>query len=148
MRLLTHNMLQCPRTGGYPLTLEALETKTVSVAFSLSTVQKMAGRVNWGVFRSAAASNPSVDLPLEVPPADAAEAVWRDVHAALLEWHVVRGTLRAPDGTAYAIREGVPNLIVADAVAPMDDPRLAIDGQVAADVAGNRPSGGGDDDDE
>ncbi len=123
-------MLQCPRTKGYPLKLEVLEAKEVSVEYSKAFVVRMASRLDWGTFRKAAAPFTSVDVPVEVPSEDADDAVWRTVHRALLEWHVVRGILRAPDGTEYEIKDGIPNLIIAEAAQPTG----AHDPAVLADV--------------
>lgn len=133
MRLLTHNMLQCPRTKAYPLTLEVLEAKEVEVDYSREFVVRMASRLDWPTFRAAAAPFTAVDLPVDPPPADADEAVWRTVHRALLEWHVVRGVLRAPDGAVYHIKHSIPNLVIAE----VEQPTGAPDPAVLADVAAN-----------
>ena len=131
MRLLTHNMLQCPRTKGYPLKLEVHEAKEVPVEYSKAFVMKMADRLDWSTFRAAAAPLTAVDIPVEAPTEDTDEGVWRGVHRALLEWHVVRGILRAPDGTQYEIKDGIPNLIITEAAQPTG----AHDPAVVADVA-------------
>lgn len=127
MRLLTHNMLQCPRTKAHPLSLVVLEAEEVEVEFSRTFVERMVGRLNWSAFREASAAFTEVDVPVDPPTADTPEEVWRAIHRALLEWRVVRGTLKAPDGTSYDIKDGVPNLIIAEAVQPTtaDDPNMA-----------------------
>lgn len=130
MRLLTHNMLQCPRTKAHPLSLVVLEAEEVEVDFSQPFIERMVGRLNWKAFREASAAFTEVDVPVDPPTAatgDTPEEVWRAIHRALLEWRVVRGTLKAPDGTTYDIKDGVPNLIIAEAVQPTtaDDPNMA-----------------------
>lgn len=130
MRLLTHNMLQCPRTKAHPLALVALETEEVEVEYSRAFVERMAARLDWGAFRQAAAAFTAVDVPVESPGADTPDDVWRAVHRALLEWRVVRGTLKAPDGTCYEIKDGIPNLVIAESVQPTtaEDPNINADG--------------------
>lgn len=147
MRLLTHNMLQCPRTKGYPLTLEVYEAEEVQVEYSRAFVERMATRLDWRVFRSAAAPFTKVQLPVDVPGSDDDDEVWRTVHRALLEWHVVRGLLRSPDGAVYNIEKGIPNLIITEVEQPTGG---AHDPAVVADVpnAANIASGRDDDDDE
>lgn len=121
MRLLTHNMLQCPRTKSYPLILTAKTCDDVEVPFSEEFIRRMVPRLNWPVFRSAAAQLPDPDtiaqLP-EQPPEDfeaTDEDVFKAIHRALLEWHVVDGSLDCQDGSArYAVRNGIPNLVITE----------------------------------
>jgi len=123
-------MLQCPRTQGYPLKLEVAEAKRVKVEFSKEFLERMIGRLDWATFRSAAAPLTGVDLPVDVPDSNSSERTWKDIHHALMEWDIIRGVLKAEDGTRYEIKDGIPNLIIAEAVQPTG----AHDEQVAADV--------------
>ena len=54
MRLLTHNVLQCPRTRSYPLKLVAQETETVEVEYDRDFIEAMLPRVDWKVLRTTA----------------------------------------------------------------------------------------------
>lgn len=117
MRLLTHNMLQCPRTQTYPLQLIAEECDDVSVEYSAPFIQRMLGRLDWSVFHAAAQQLPDPELikalPATAPSVDAGDDVLRVVHRALMEWHVVEGKLIA-DGAEYRVSNGIPNLVLTE----------------------------------
>lgn len=49
MRLLTHNVLQCPRTQAYPLKLEVRELENVEVEYDKDFILRMLPRLDWGV---------------------------------------------------------------------------------------------------
>lgn len=38
----------------------------------------------------------------------------RAIHRALLQWHVVEGTLTAKDDAIYKVSNGVPNLVITE----------------------------------
>jgi uncharacterized protein YbaR (Trm112 family) len=148
MRLLTHNMLQCPRTKAYPLVLTATEVDDVEVDYRREFVLRMVPRLDWAVLRAAAAAlNVAglVDrLPLEPPGADASDEVLRPVHAALMEWHVVEGRLACEGGPVYAISGGIPNLIPSDNLSEQTSAAAA----AAAQAARVNERGDADDDDD
>lgn len=119
MRLLTHNMLHCPRTKSYPLHLVAATCDDVQVPFSEAFIRRMLPRLQWEVFREAAAQFPDEDmlakLPESTPQPDALdEPTLKAIHRALLEWHVVDGTLKAENGSEYAVTNGIPNLVITE----------------------------------
>lgn len=120
MRLLTHNMLVCPRTKAFPLELIVSTCDDVNVDFSQDFVQRIMPRLDWNVFLNAAKQLPDQEmislLPDAAPQGDEQldDKVWRAIHRALLEWHVVEGELRASDGTSYLVRNGVPNLVITE----------------------------------
>lgn len=123
MRLLTHNMLQCPRTKAYPLQLTAKTCDDVQVDFSEPFIRRMLPRLNWSVFRSAASQLPDPEtialLPEHAPDEVAAidENILKAIHRALLEWHVVDGFLQAEENsTKYFVRNGIPNLVITEVV--------------------------------
>jgi multifunctional methyltransferase subunit TRM112 len=120
MRLLTHNMLLCPRTKAYPLTLEATQVDDVEAEFSRDFILRMLPRLDWSVLRTAAAAlkvpGLADALPEDPPTDDDTDDVLKAVHAALLEWHVVEGRLVSPQGHMYSISAGIPNLISADII--------------------------------
>lgn len=116
MRLLTHNMLQCPRTRSYPLELQIETCDEVQVDYSAEFVLRMVPRLNWGVFLAAARQLPDEELVArlpEGPPGGEDDDVLRAVHRALLQWHVVEGALVA-EGTSYRVSNGVPNLVITE----------------------------------
>lgn len=120
MRLLTHNMLQCPRTKKYPLSLEAHTCDDTEVPFSEAFVRRMIARLDWSVFRDAAMQLPDPDmlalLPEEIPDGveQIPENVLRAIHRAMLEWHIVDGTLSNDDGYKYSVKNGIPNLVITE----------------------------------
>lgn len=119
MRLLTHNMLQCPRTRAYPLELEIETCDEVDVEFSAPFVRRMLPRLDWGVFLAAAKQLPDPELvnllPAEPPTDDTPDDgdVLKAVHRALLQWHVVEGKL-STEGATYKVSNGVPNLVITE----------------------------------
>lgn len=120
MRLLTHNMLQCPRTKAYPLHLTAQTCDDVSVQFSAAFIERMIPRLDWKVFRSAAEQLPDAPmitlLPHDAPQdvSELEEPVCRAIHRALLEWHVVDGVLETDAGVRYKVSNGIPNLVITE----------------------------------
>lgn len=144
MRLLTHNMLQCPRTQAHPLKLIVHEAEEVSVEYSRAFIERMISRLDWGAFRAASAPFTAVDVPVDPPSEGADEDVWRCVHRALLEWRIVRGVLEAPDGTKYEIKQGIPNMVIAEAVqlTTANDPNIAAG--AGAGASGAADDGDGD----
>lgn len=119
MRLLTHNMLQCPRTKAYPLSLTATTCDDVEVPFSESFIRRMLPRLDWKVFREAAQQLPDPEtiqlLPDKAPQADELdEKGFKAIHRALLEWHVVDGFLEVEGGTRYNVNNGIPNLVITE----------------------------------
>lgn len=118
-------MLQCPRTKSYPLVLTATTCDDVEVPFSEEFIRRMVPRLNWDVFRSAAAQLPDPDtialLPQSAPedsgPSD--EKVFKAIHRALLEWHILDGSLDSEDGNIrYTVRNGIPNLVITEVRLP------------------------------
>lgn len=80
----------------------------------------MLSRLDWLVFLSAARQLPDADLIAQLPEQppsddipDDADAM-RAVHRALLQWHVVEGTLTAKDDAVYKVTNGVPNLVITE----------------------------------
>lgn len=127
MRLLTHNMLQCPRTKGYPLRLTATEVDQVEVDYRREFVLRMIPRLDWPVLREATAALNVPDLLTSLsdspPEADASDEALMVVHRAILEYHVVEGQLACAEGPVYSISGGIPNLVgpaSSEAVAAMD----------------------------
>lgn len=119
MRLLTHNMLQCPRTKSYPLVLTAKSCDDVEVPFSETFIRRMLARLDWRVFREAAEQLPDQEtislLPREISESEALDdTVLKAIHRALLEWHVVEGVLESGDGTLYMVSNGIPNLVTTE----------------------------------
>lgn len=120
MRLLTHNMLQCPRTKHYPLGLVITTCDDTQVTYSASFIRRMLRRINWEVFLTAARQLPDEEMLALLPDEiiDGGEGlsdeVLRAVHRGLLEWHVVDGELHAAEHSVYTVRDGIPNLVITE----------------------------------
>lgn len=138
MRLLTHNMLVCPRTKTFPLELVISTCDDVDVDFSEAFVRRIIPRLDWNAFLNAAKQLPDKEvialLPETAPQenGDLGDQVCRAIHRALLEWHVVEGELRADDGTRYLVRNGVPNLVITEVRQPASN-SMEVDGADAAE---------------
>lgn len=122
MRLLTHNLLQCPVHRSYPLTLSHVEElESVEAEYKAEFLLRMLPRLDWSVLRAAALALGVAGVVEQVPEAqpelddidvDRDDAMLRVLHAALLETHVVRARLVCGQGGEwYAISKGIPNLI-------------------------------------
>lgn len=115
MRLLTHNMLQCPRTKSYPLRLTTTEVDLVEVDYQREFVLRMIPRLDWTVLRAATAALNVPELlqglPESPPEGDASDETLMAVHRAILEYHVVEGKLACVEGPTYTITGGIPNLV-------------------------------------
>jgi len=215
MRLLTHNLLACPATRTFPLTLAATETTVIPVAFNRPFLRHMLPRLDWAALRAAAEVVGAADglpaaAPSVAPPAGAAaaaagadggggaadgadglledmsdggeeegegpsgeddgdeeegeeeeeeeedgdgavsgvkaddgggagagegdDAAWRALHHALLEVHVMEGTLTAA-GRVYSITGGIPNMVVGAVAAPGGGDAPMADAAAAAAAA-------------
>jgi uncharacterized protein YbaR (Trm112 family) len=132
MRLLTQNFLACPVTKAYPLALTATQVDEVEVEYSRAFILRMLPRIDWAVLLAAAAAVPGLasSLPAEAPTVDDDDEVLTRVHIALLQWHVVDGTLTSPEGHRYAITAGIPNMVqTAAGTASADSAATAADGE-------------------
>ena len=128
MHLLAHNALQCPASGGYPLTImptatasaaavaggkgDAVKTATSHRALLLT----MLPRLDWPALLSAARDVGRADgLPAAAPAsAEAAgEPLLAQLQALLLELEITEGELHSPCGRhRYAIHDGIANMVV------------------------------------
>lgn len=109
-------MLHCPRTKAYPLRLEIETCDEIEVPYSAAFITRMLPRLDYAVFLSAAEQLPDPELIAQLPktpPGANDDAALRAVHRALLQYHVVDGTLVAEGGT-YRVSNGVPNLVITE----------------------------------
>lgn len=131
MRLLTHNMLHCPRTHHYPLCLTAHTCDEVRIPFSRKFIERMIPRLDWPVFVSAAQQFPDADmkaaLPTEKPEGEIDDDVLMAVHRGLLEWHVIEGVLEG-GGCTYLVKNGIPNLVITEVRKEEDEGMESADG--------------------
>lgn len=116
MRLLTHNLLHCPRTKAYPLTLEIETCDEIPVPYSAQFLIRLLPRINYPVFLAAASQLPDPELLAllpRTPPSSEDDPALRALHRALLQYHVVDGALVA-EGARYRVSNGVPNLVITE----------------------------------
>ncbi|VEN41080.1 unnamed protein product [Callosobruchus maculatus] len=118
MKLLTHNMLtsKCMKgvSVGYPLSIKALDIRTVEVEFNPEFVAKMIPKIDWAVLCSAAESLGKTELPKEViDNYENDQDFLKKVHHILLEVDVIDGELVCPEtGRKFPINNGIPNMLL------------------------------------
>mmetsp|Transcript_11183 Transcript_11183/g.22272 ORF Transcript_11183/g.22272 Transcript_11183/m.22272 type:complete len:128 (-) Transcript_11183:3466-3849(-) len=114
MRLLTHNLLQCPKTKTYPLKLIPTEIETIESEFNGDFVRRMLPRLEWKVLRETSAELGLGMLPEACPSeSNNDDVVLRQLHTILMDTHIKEGVLISQDGSSYPIRDGIPNLLIA-----------------------------------
>lgn len=123
MHLLAHNALQCPATGGFPLTIVATATAGAAAvseehaARNRALLLRMLPRLDWATLLSAANDlGRGEGLPTEAP-ADPVEildeSLLTRLQELLLELEITEGELRSPCGShRYAVHDGIPNMVV------------------------------------
>lgn len=120
MRLLTHNLLQCPRTKYYPLLLTIDTCDEIEVEYNPEFLRRMLPRLNYPAFFTAAQQLPDDELksklPASLPDQDISDEDegLKALHRALLQYHVVEGKLETGGSTVYQVRNGVPNLVITE----------------------------------
>ena len=74
MKLLTHNLLQCPLSGTYPLKIVPAQVERLETEFRQEVMVNMLPKLEWSVLLEAAAD---VRLPRCSPPAPLARRAQR-----------------------------------------------------------------------
>ncbi|GBG29818.1 Multifunctional methyltransferase subunit TRM112-like protein [Hondaea fermentalgiana] len=117
MKLLTHNMLKCNVKGvnnGYPLKIEVTTKEIRETEMNPAFLQGIVEKLEWPVFRAAAAQLGEEGLPEAVTPELLEqEDFLKKFHRALLEVVVVEGALICPEsGRKFTITNGIPNMLL------------------------------------
>mmetsp|Transcript_13919 Transcript_13919/g.39583 ORF Transcript_13919/g.39583 Transcript_13919/m.39583 type:complete len:122 (+) Transcript_13919:3-368(+) len=116
MKLLTHNMLESHIKGvqkRFPLGIEAETVETTEQELNPAFLRHVFPKLHWGALHGAAATL-GVELPQEATEEmlDDEEFV-RQLHHALMEVHVLEGSLVCPEtGRKFPINKGIPNLLL------------------------------------
>jgi multifunctional methyltransferase subunit TRM112 len=86
MKLLTHNLLQCPLSGTYPLKIEATTVERNESEYRADVVLNMLPKLEWSVLLEAAAAVGFEGMP-ETPPPNPSEddAFLRLLHSCILD---------------------------------------------------------------
>jgi hypothetical protein len=123
MLLLAHNALQCPASGGYPLTIVATASACTGAgsdahaASNRALLLRMLPRLDWAAVLSAAKDVGRAEGLPAVAPTGTADALEEPLlarlQALLFELEVTEGELRSPCGChRYAIHDAIPNMVV------------------------------------
>jgi multifunctional methyltransferase subunit TRM112 len=115
MKLLTHNLLQCPLSGTYPLKIVPTEVERTESEFRVDVMVNMLPKLEWSVLCEAARDVGYEGLPDEVP-ADAAEneEFLQVLHSCIIDTHVIEGELVSQTGRRYPINDSIPNMLLQD----------------------------------
>ena len=115
MKLLTHNLLQCPLSGTYPLKIVPTQVERTESEFRVDVMVNMLPKLEWSVLCEAARDVGYEGLPEEVP-ADAAEneEFLQLLHSCIIDTHVIEGELVSQTGRRYPINDSIPNMLLQD----------------------------------
>ncbi|KXS21618.1 Trm112p-domain-containing protein [Gonapodya prolifera JEL478] len=116
MRLITHNMLQCPVKGcskdNFPLRIEDAEIENADADFNPQFLKRMLDRIAWGALVQTSFSLGVAKLP-ESPGDPNDDEFLQTLHHVLLETRVKEGRMVCNGcGHVYPIREGIPNMLL------------------------------------
>ena len=119
MKLLTHNLLQCPLSGTYPLKIVPTNVERTETEFNQEFMVDMLPKLEYAVLFQAAADVGVEGLP-ETIPEDAAEneSFLRILQSVILDTHVTEGELVAECGRRYPITDAIPNMLLAEDEVP------------------------------
>ena len=115
MKLLTHNLLQCPLSGTYPLKSVPTEMETTESEFREAVMVNMLPKLEWSVLCEAARDCGFEGLPEEVPANAAENAEFLQLlHNCIIDTHVIEGELVSQTGRRYPINDSIPNMLLQD----------------------------------
>lgn len=124
MKLLTHNLLQCPLSGTYPLKIVPTQVERTESEFRVDVMVNMLPKLEWSVLCEAARDVGFEGLP-QVVPEDAAEneEFLQLLHSCIIDTHVIEGELVSQTGRRYPINDSIPNMLLQDVRALSRDRR-------------------------
>jgi multifunctional methyltransferase subunit TRM112 len=123
MRLLTHNLLACPKCNSFPFQIEAKEVVPTDCEYDPEFVRRMLARIAYEDLVAAVASikprcpaMAHVNLPATLEQVNVAsdmDPTMLSVYAALTGFAVKNGALRCPQCTTqFLITDFIPNMMV------------------------------------
>ncbi|KAJ3155946.1 hypothetical protein HDU89_005509 [Geranomyces variabilis] len=119
MRLITHNMLQChvkacPPGQSYPLQIRNATVEALDAEFNADFVRRLIPKLDWKVLRSTAFELGVAQLPEECPE-EPSEDDLQMIHKVALQTRVKEAEMVCSGcGHVYAIKDGVPNMLLQD----------------------------------
>lgn len=113
MKLLTHNLLQCPLSGTYPLKIVCREIERTESEFRPDVMLNMLPKLEWSVLLEAARDVGFEGLPDAVPDdANDNDEFLQLLHTCILDTHVKEGDLVSSMGRVYPINDSIPNMLL------------------------------------
>uniref|UniRef100_A0A6U4WVX1 Trm112p-like protein n=1 Tax=Neobodo designis TaxID=312471 RepID=A0A6U4WVX1_NEODS len=123
MRLLTHNLMACPKCSSFPLRIDAAEVLPTDSEYDPDFVRRMLPRVDYGdlvtavnAVRAKCPAMAAVVLPATVEEIDTSNDLDRSMvacYAALTGFAVKNGGLECPQCTTkFPIIDFIPNMMV------------------------------------
>merc|ERR1740130_412731 len=113
MKLLTHNLLQCPLSGTYPLKIVPTNIERTETEFNRDFIVNMIPKLEWSVLVQAATDVGAGGLPEAIPEnADEDEGFLQMLHSVLLDTHVKEGELLSQCGRRYPIEDAIANMLL------------------------------------
>jgi multifunctional methyltransferase subunit TRM112 len=123
MRLLTHNLMACPKCSSFPLAIDAVEVGPTDSEYDPDFVRRMLPRIDYkdlvaavDSIRPKCPAMAAVVLPPTVEEIDTSNDLDRSMvacYAALTGFAVKQGALNCPQCTTkYPIIDFIPNMMV------------------------------------
>ncbi|OIR58676.1 MAG: protein and tRNA methyltransferase regulatory subunit Trm112 [Amphiamblys sp. WSBS2006] len=121
MNLLVHNLVQCRRKSclenntAFPLLLQPEKLETRSVEYSEDFITNILPKIEWeGLARTLDSLKVEHTVPSSIPT-ETNTQFFHEMHSHLLEKEVVEGRMVCSGcQQVYPIREGIPNMLLAE----------------------------------
>lgn len=119
MRLFTHNLLQCHVYGctekNFPLQLQECDLQPVEAEYNEDFMRGFFHKLDWkGILYLASHFNMASDLPQEGPEQPDSELLAK-LHQLLFSNQILNGRMVCEGcGHVYPIRDGIPNMLLAE----------------------------------
>ncbi len=119
MRLFTHNFLQCHVKGctqnNFPLSLSEVELEKRETELNAEFIQTFLHKLEWeALLKSISQLGLQVSLP-EEKPEELSEEMIETLHTVLFEHYLKNGKMTCEGcGHIYPIKDGIPNMLLAD----------------------------------
>eukprot|EP00477_Mikrocytos_mackini_P001326 GAHX01001423.1.p1 GENE.GAHX01001423.1~~GAHX01001423.1.p1 ORF type:complete len:155 (-),score=31.34 GAHX01001423.1:148-585(-) len=131
MKLITHNMLVCPRVGcdsTLPLRIKSSDMQEMSISLNEKLIESLLPKINLETLKTALydlkleSSLKVENIPTNLTP-HINRDLFREIHSKLFCLDVVTGTLECNVcGTFFPIENGIPNLKIEQKLQQKDAP--------------------------
>jgi multifunctional methyltransferase subunit TRM112 len=120
MRLFTHNFLQCHAKGctqdNFPLPITEAKLERRETELNHDFINSFLHKIEWeALLKTVQQLGMEVQLPSEKPDGPVSEEIAQQLHTILFETYVKDGLMTCQGcGHVYAIRDGIPNMLLAE----------------------------------